>query len=114
VHSTAAEVGGGRVQPGRPRRPILPTSHRSGRYHARSDLSGVINTRRAQKPGSAADLLSYVPKGTGLSRWSADDTEAVAATLNSRRRKTLGWKTPAGALNEQQTSIEQAGVASTG
>ena len=33
-------------------------------------------------------------------RWSADDIQAVAASLNSRPRKTLGYKTPAEALNE--------------
>jgi transposase, IS30 family len=46
-------------------------------------------------------LRQYFPKGTDLSRWSASDIEAVAAALNSRPRKTLGWKTPAEAFNEQ-------------
>lgn len=59
-------------------------------------------------------LRQYFPKDTDLSRWSAEDLEAVAATLNGRPRKTLGWKTPAEAFNEQLASIEQAGVASTG
>ena len=58
-------------------------------------------------------LRQYFPKGTDLSRWSADEIEAVATTLNSRPRKTLGWKTPAEALNEHLQSIQQAGVAST-
>jgi IS30 family transposase len=57
-------------------------------------------------------LRQYFPKGTDLSRWSADEIEAVAATLNNRPRKTLGWKTPAEALNEQLRSLTQAGVAS--
>ena len=59
-------------------------------------------------------LRQYFPKGTDLSRWHADDLEAVATTLNSRPRKTLQWKTPAEALDEQLTSLQQAGVASTG
>jgi hypothetical protein len=47
-------------------------------------------------------------------RWTAHEIEAVAATLNNRPRKTLGWKTPAEALNEQLLSLQQAGVATTG
>jgi IS30 family transposase len=59
-------------------------------------------------------LRQYFPKGTDLSRWSAEDLQAVAVTLNGRPRKTLGWKTPAEALDELLASIPQAGVASTG
>lgn len=59
-------------------------------------------------------LRQYFPKGTDLSRWSAADLEAVAHTMNTRPRKTLGWKTPAEALNEQLKSAPQTGVASTG
>jgi IS30 family transposase len=56
-------------------------------------------------------LRQYFPKGTDLSRWSAEEIEAVADTLNHRPRKTLGWKTPAEALNEQLLSLQPAGVA---
>jgi len=59
-------------------------------------------------------LRQYFPKGTDLSRWSAEEIEAVAAALNSRPRKTLGWKTPAEALDEHLRSAQQAGVATTG
>jgi IS30 family transposase len=59
-------------------------------------------------------LRQYFPKGTDLSRWSAEDLNAVAVTLNNRPRKTLGWMTPAEALNEQLLSLQQAGVATTG
>ena len=58
-------------------------------------------------------LRQYFPKGTDLARWSADEIEAVAATLNSRPRKTLGWKTPAEALNEYLLSSQQTSVATT-
>ena len=46
-------------------------------------------------------LRQYFPKGTDLARHSPDDLAAVAATLNSRPRKTFGWRTPAEALDEQ-------------
>ena len=58
-------------------------------------------------------LRQYFPKGTDLSRWSAEEIEAVANALNSRPRKTLGWKTPAEALDEHLLSLQQAGVATT-
>ena len=45
-------------------------------------------------------LRQYFPKGTDLARWNSTDLEAVANTLNSRPRKTLGWRTPAEALDE--------------
>ncbi|MBO1857750.1 IS30 family transposase, partial [Burkholderia cenocepacia] len=54
------------------------------------------------------------PKGTDLSRWSAREIQAVANTLNTRPRKTLGWKTPAEALDEYLKSVQQSSVATTG
>jgi len=45
-------------------------------------------------------LRQYFPKGTDLARHSADDLAAVAAALNTRPRKTLGWRTPAEILDE--------------
>jgi IS30 family transposase len=45
-------------------------------------------------------LRQYFPKGTDLSRHSADELAAVALALNTRPRKTLGWRTPAEALND--------------
>ena len=59
-------------------------------------------------------LRQYFPRGTDLSRHSADDLAAVAVTLNSRPRKTLGWKTPAEKLNEYLLSSQQQTVATTG
>ena len=45
-------------------------------------------------------LRQYFPKGTDISRYSERELDAVAITLNSRPRETLGWRTPAEALNE--------------
>ena len=58
-------------------------------------------------------LRQYFPKGTDLSRWSAEDLEAIAHTLNNRPRKILGWRTPAEVFEEQLRSLPQAGVATT-
>src|SRR3712207_6306767 len=59
-------------------------------------------------------LRQYFPKGTDLSRWSAEEINAVAHTLNTRPRKTLGWQTPAEALDEHLRSLQQPGVATIG
>lgn len=51
-------------------------------------------------------LRQYFPKGTDVSRWSAEELEAVAHTLNTRPRKTLGWRTPAEALDAHLRSLQ--------
>ena len=59
-------------------------------------------------------LRQYFPKGTDLSRWSEEELQAVAHTLNTRPRKTLGGRTPIEALNEYLKSVQQPCVATTG
>jgi IS30 family transposase len=58
-------------------------------------------------------LRQYFPKGTDLSLHSATDLAAVALTLNTRPRKTLGWSTPAEALDRVLRSAHQSRVATT-
>ncbi len=55
-------------------------------------------------------LRQYFPRGTDLSRHLPDELAAVAATLNGRPRKNLGWKTPAEAFNDHLLSVQQGGV----
>ena len=50
-------------------------------------------------------LRQYFPKGTNLAAHTAQDLAEVAAALNGRPRKTLSWKTPAEALNQELLSI---------
>ena len=49
-------------------------------------------------------LRQYFPKGTDLSVHGINALAAVATTLNGRPRKTLGWRTPAEALDELMKS----------
>jgi transposase, IS30 family len=58
-------------------------------------------------------LRQYFPKGTDLSVHSADALAAVALALNTRPRKTLGWRTPGEALDEVLRSDQTGGVATT-
>jgi IS30 family transposase len=45
-------------------------------------------------------LRQYFPKGTDLSAHGPEELAAVATALNTRPRKTLGWRTPAEAFDE--------------
>jgi IS30 family transposase len=53
-------------------------------------------------------LRQYFPRGTDLAVHSRERLDAVAAELNARPRKTLGWRTPAQALQEE---LDQAAAA---
>jgi IS30 family transposase len=59
-------------------------------------------------------LRQYFPKSTDLNVYQPDYLDHVAAKLNRRPRKTLGWKTPAQALDHLLSNPPQPdGVAST-
>ena len=60
-------------------------------------------------------LRQYFPKGSDLSIYTQGDLDTVAAEMNSRPRKTLGWNTPAEALEKLLSEASsEAGVATTG
>ena len=58
-------------------------------------------------------LRQYFPKGTDMNRYGKRELDAVAVTLNGRPCKTLGWKTPAEALEALLSAARSTGVATT-
>lgn len=58
-------------------------------------------------------LRQYFPKGTDLTVHTPTDLAVVAAELNQRPRQTLGWRTPAEALNDLLSPPQPTGDATT-
>lgn len=56
-------------------------------------------------------LRQYLPKGTDLSIHTAEDLAAIAAELNDRPRKTLGWLKPDEVIRPLLFDDQSAGVA---
>ena len=51
-------------------------------------------------------LRQYLPKGTDLARYTQAQLDAIARELNTRPRKTLGYRTPADILAETVASTD--------
>jgi IS30 family transposase len=71
--------------------------------------------QRATNENTNGLLRQYFPKSTDLSGYHRDYLEFVAAQLNNRPRKRLGWRTPAEALDQLLCDQDNPpGVALTG
>jgi IS30 family transposase len=97
------------ILPAQLRRALTRDQDKEHAVHAQIRLATDLDIyfsdpNKPWQPGSNENtnglLRQYFPKETALSRHSREHLEAVAAQLNGRPRKTLGWRTPAEALNE--------------
>jgi len=61
---------------------------------------GVFAGRIRTNENTNGLLRQYFPKKTGLAMYTQKQLDNVAAKLNARPRKTLGFKTPAHVFDE--------------
>ena len=64
--------------------------------------------QRGTNENTNGPLRQYFPKGTDLSEYRASELNAVTFALNTRLRKTLGWRMPAEAFSELMRSAKAA------
>ena len=69
--------------------------------------------QRGSNENTKGLLRQYFPKGTDLSVHSAEHLDAVATELNGRPRQTLGFITPAEAMQRLLSDPESPVVATT-
>ncbi len=91
---------------------VTPTHLRQRRPTGRAKQQTGIRTKASpwQRPSNENTnglLRDYFPKGSDLRVHDADRLGDVAAEVNERPRKTLGWATPARLL--QQFTREPTG-----
>jgi IS30 family transposase len=88
--------------------------------HARLHIESGLNIyfcdpqspwQRGSNENTNGLLRQYFPKGTDLSRHTSEELAAVAHAMNTRPRKTLGWKTPVEVLDQFLAPQYDAGVA---
>ena len=86
-----------------------PEYHRAGAASVSAVLTKTVSDvprhhnspwQRATNENTNGLLRQYFPKSTDLSGYHRDYLEFVAAQLNNRPRKRLGWRTPAEALDQ--------------
>ena len=90
--------------------------HRTDRNTAIVDEAWLVGFLSGLADGLNKDFLQGTDNAslTDLCRYEQDAPVAVAAALNERPRKALGWKTHAEAMRTHLSSLAQSGVASTG
>ena len=62
--------------------------------------------QRSSNENTNGLLRQYMPKGSDLSIYSQDELDAIALSLNTRPRETLGWKTPLAVYTEHMARLQ--------